>query len=92
MVVSLHPYSEGTRSNPAYFAPGAGNSCAALHTGFLGVAAEAALRQHVPAIVNMHAAAAPAGHPRGEPAGAIGAFLPMGARMVWKERAGRAAR
>jgi sugar phosphate isomerase/epimerase len=64
LVVSLHPYSEGTRSNPAYFAPGAGNSCAALHTGFLGVAAEAALRQHVAAIVNVHAAAAPAGHPR----------------------------
>ena len=66
MVVSLHPYSEGTRSNPAYFAPNAGNSCAALHTGFLEVAAEAALRQHLPAIVNVHAAAAPAGHPRGD--------------------------
>ena len=31
-----------------------------------GVAAAAALRQHVPAIVNVHAAAAPAGHPRGD--------------------------
>src|SRR5882672_3703079 len=51
LVISLHPYSEGTRANPAYFAPDAGNGCAALHTGFLAVAAEAALRQHVPAVV-----------------------------------------
>ena len=64
LVVSLHPYSEGTRVNPAYFATDAGNGCAALHTGFLAVAAEAALRQHVAVIVNVHAAAAPAGHPR----------------------------
>ena len=64
LVVSLHPYSEGTRANPTYFAPDAGNGCAALHTGFLAVAAEAALRQHVAVIVNVHAAAAPAGHPR----------------------------
>jgi hypothetical protein len=64
LVASLHPYSEGTRANPAYFAPDAGNDCTVLHTGFLAVATEAALRQHAPAIVNVHAAAAPAGHPR----------------------------
>jgi hypothetical protein len=34
LVVSLHPYSEGTRANPAYFAPDADNGCAALHTGW----------------------------------------------------------
>ena len=64
LVVSLHPYSEGTRANPAYFAPDVGNSCVALHTCFMTVAAEAASRQSLPVIVNVHAAAAPAGHPR----------------------------
>jgi sugar phosphate isomerase/epimerase len=64
LAASLHPYSEGTRANPAYFAPDADNACAALHTGFLAVAAETALRQHAPTICNIHAAAAPAGHSR----------------------------
>jgi sugar phosphate isomerase/epimerase len=64
LVASLHPYSEGTRANPAYFEPDVANNCVALHTGFLAVAAEATSRQHVPAIVNVHAAAAPVGHPR----------------------------
>ena len=50
LVVSLHPYREETGANPAYFAPDAGDGCAALRTGFLAVAAEAALRQHVPTI------------------------------------------
>jgi sugar phosphate isomerase/epimerase len=62
--LSLHPYSEGTIFNPAYFAPEADNPCRALHEHFLSSAAEAARREQFPTVVNIHAAAGSAEEPR----------------------------
>jgi sugar phosphate isomerase/epimerase len=55
--VSLHPYSEGTIFNLAYYAPTADNPCRLLHERFLSLAGEAARLQQYPTIVNIHGAA-----------------------------------
>lgn len=55
---SLHPYSEATIFNVAYFSPEADNPCRELHERFLSIAAEAAKSQQLPTIVNVHGAAA----------------------------------
>jgi sugar phosphate isomerase/epimerase len=56
--VSLHPYSEATIFNVAYFSPEADNPCRQMHERFLSIAAEAARMQQLPTIVNLHGAAA----------------------------------
>jgi sugar phosphate isomerase/epimerase len=55
--VTLHPYSEGTIFNPAYFAESPDNPCRLLHERFFTLAAEAAQRQQAPTLVNIHGAA-----------------------------------
>jgi sugar phosphate isomerase/epimerase len=55
--VSLHPYSEGSIFNPAYFSPRADNPCRVLHERFLAAAGEITRLQHYPTVVNIHAAA-----------------------------------
>jgi len=55
--ISLHPYSEATIFNPAYFSPAADNPCRVLHERFLSLAAEAARMERSPTVVNIHAAA-----------------------------------
>jgi len=55
--LTLHPYSEGSLFNPAYFSHEETNLCRALHERFFLLAAEAARRQESPTLVNMHAAA-----------------------------------
>lgn len=62
--VTLHPYSEGSRFNPAFFAPDEDNPCRVLHERFFLLAAEAARRQQFPTIVNVHAAAGTSADPR----------------------------
>jgi sugar phosphate isomerase/epimerase len=62
--VSLHPYSERTDANPAFFSPHKNNSCRVFHQGILSVAAEITSRQQSPVIVNIHSAATSAAHPR----------------------------
>jgi len=66
MKISFHPYSEGTVFNAACFSPGEDNPCRTLHERFFSTAAEAAQVQGAPTIVNVHAAAGPAGASRGE--------------------------
>ena len=55
--VSLHPYSEGSRFNPAYFSSDEGNPCRRLHERFLSAAAEIVSLQQFATVVNIHAAA-----------------------------------
>jgi sugar phosphate isomerase/epimerase len=55
--VSLHPYSEGSIFNPAYFSSRPDNPCRALHERFLVAAGEITRLQHYPTIVNIHGAA-----------------------------------
>ncbi|UCD51985.1 MAG: sugar phosphate isomerase/epimerase [Phycisphaerales bacterium] len=62
--VTLHPYSEGTIFNPAYFADSADNPCRLLHERFFTLAAEAAQRQQAPTLVNIHGAAGTAADAR----------------------------
>jgi len=62
--VSLHPYSEATIYNPAFFSPDQNNPCRSLHERFLTAAAEVARRQHYPTIVNIHGAAGMRADPR----------------------------
>ena len=61
--VSLHPYTEGTLCNPAYFSKH-DRHCRQFHTRVFMAAEDAAVRQHRPAIVNIHGAAAEAGESR----------------------------
>lgn len=56
--VSLHPYSEGTPANVAWFTPEPENPCRQLHEQFLTVAARIAELQGGPTVVNVHPAAA----------------------------------
>jgi len=55
--ITLHPYSEGTPFNLAYFADSDDNPCRLLHQRFLTLAAEAARHQGAPTLVNIHGAA-----------------------------------
>ncbi|UCF16766.1 MAG: sugar phosphate isomerase/epimerase [Phycisphaerales bacterium] len=55
--ISLHPYSERTDANPAFFSPAADNACRSFHQRFLSLAAEISSQQQAPIIVNIHAAA-----------------------------------
>jgi len=64
MQVTLHPYSEGSIFNPAYFADSPDNPCRLLHERFFALAAEAAQRQHAPTLVNIHGAAGTRGDAR----------------------------
>lgn len=66
MKISFHPYSEGTVFNAASFASEGDNPCRKLHQHFFALAAEAAQRQGVATLVNIHAAAGPAGASRRE--------------------------
>ncbi len=56
MKVSLHPYSEGTDCNPAFFALGAGNPCRQMHERFLSITAETVQLMGCPTIINIHSA------------------------------------
>lgn len=56
--VSLHAYSEGTDSNPAFFSEAESNACKLFHERFLIFAAEAFCLQQSPTLVNIHSAAA----------------------------------
>jgi sugar phosphate isomerase/epimerase len=62
--VSLHPYSEETIYNPAFFSADGDNPCRVLHERFLGLAAEAARLQGCSAVVNVHGAAGTAADSR----------------------------
>ena len=62
--VTLHPYSERTIFNPAYFADSDDNPCRLLHERFFAMAAEAAGRQQAPTVVNIHGAAGTAADQR----------------------------
>jgi len=62
--VTLHPYSEGSVFNPAFFSPEQENPCRSLHERFFLLAAEAARRQQLPTVVNIHAAAGTSADPR----------------------------
>lgn len=64
--VSFHPYSEHTGANPAFFSTDEDNACRAFHQRFLSIAAEISSRQQSRIVVNIHAAAATADHPRSE--------------------------
>lgn len=64
MLVSLHPYTELTPSNPAHFSASEDNPCLQLHRHFLEIAAETAALQQAPTVVNIHSAAAPLDIPR----------------------------
>jgi sugar phosphate isomerase/epimerase len=55
--VSLHPYSEGSPCNPAFFTK-ADRRCRRFHTMVFMAAEDAGIHQRHPAIVNIHAAAA----------------------------------
>ncbi len=55
--VSLHPYSEGSIFNLAFFTGDGDNPCRELHERFFRVAAEAARLQQFPTLVNLHGAA-----------------------------------
>lgn len=58
--LSLHPYSERTDANPAFFSEAADNACRSFHQRFLAVAAEWSSLEKGPTVVNIHAAAATA--------------------------------
>ncbi len=64
--ISLHPYSEHTNANPAFFSTDEDNACRVLHQRFLYVAAEISSRQQSSVVVNIHAAATRADHSRSE--------------------------
>ncbi len=64
--VSLHPYSESTDSNPAFYSPAPDNVCRSFHERFLSLASEVSSMQHAPTVVNIHSAAAGSEHCRGE--------------------------
>jgi sugar phosphate isomerase/epimerase len=64
MKVSLHPYSEASIFNPAYFSPEPDNSCRELHERFFSFAAEAARLQQHSSVVNLHGAAGTAADSR----------------------------
>jgi sugar phosphate isomerase/epimerase len=66
MKVSLHPYSEATNFNPAFFSAEAENPCRELHEEFFALAEEAAQLQGRPTIVNIHAAAGTTAEPRSQ--------------------------
>ncbi len=55
--MSLHPYSESTDSNPAFFSPAENNACRSFHQRFLSLAAEVSSLQQAPTVVNIHSAA-----------------------------------
>lgn len=55
--VTMHPYSEGTIFNLAYFSDSHDNPCRLCHERFFSLAAEAAKRQQAPTLVNLHGAA-----------------------------------
>jgi sugar phosphate isomerase/epimerase len=56
--VSLHPYTEGTPHNPAFFSLTEGNLCRRAHERFFALAAETAQIQGDTTIINLHSAAA----------------------------------
>jgi hypothetical protein len=62
--MSLHPYSEETVCNPAFFSAEGDNPCRALHERLLELAAEAARLQQYPTVVNIHGAAGTAADSR----------------------------
>lgn len=62
--VTLHPYTEGSIFNLAYFTEGDDNPCRLLHERFFSLAAEAAQRQQAPTLLNIHGAAGTATDPR----------------------------
>ena len=62
--ITLHPYSEATIFNPAYFVDSLDNPCRLLHQRFLTLAAEAVSLQQAPTLVNIHAAAGSSTDPR----------------------------
>ncbi len=62
--LTMHPYSEGSIFNLAYFTDRQDNPCRLLHERFLTLAAEAADRQHAPTLVNIHGAAGTAAESR----------------------------
>jgi sugar phosphate isomerase/epimerase len=62
--MSLHPYSELTPANPAFFSPEKDNSCVQLHRHIFEFAAKAAELQQAEAVVNIHPAAAADDHSR----------------------------
>jgi sugar phosphate isomerase/epimerase len=64
MKVSLHPYSEGTDCNPAFFSGDGGNPCRDMHERFLSLAAEAVRLQQCPTVVNLHSASSTTDEPR----------------------------
>jgi sugar phosphate isomerase/epimerase len=66
LLVSLHPYTEGTAYNPACYADEQDNPCRELHEHFFDLAAEAARRQDGPTVVNIHSAAASSEHDRAD--------------------------
>lgn len=55
--VSLHPYSESTGSNPAFFSAESDNTSRSFHERFLSLAAEVRDLQEAPTVVNIHSAA-----------------------------------
>lgn len=62
--LTMHPYSEGSIFNLAYFTDRQDNPCRLLHERFLTLAAETADRQHAPTLVNIHGAAGTAAESR----------------------------
>jgi sugar phosphate isomerase/epimerase len=63
--VTLHPYSEGSIFNLAYFTDSDDNPCRLLHEQFFSLAAEVAERQQAPTLLNIHGAAGTATESRG---------------------------
>ena len=57
--VSLHPYSEGTACNPAFFSTERNDPCRLRHERLLSFAAEIVEIQESPTVVNFHPAAGP---------------------------------
>ncbi|MDG5815051.1 TIM barrel protein [Chitinispirillales bacterium ANBcel5] len=64
LVVSIHPYSEGTKFNPLYFSPTPKDPCRLFHEEIFLLALDAAVLQKQRVIVNLHPAAGPASVPR----------------------------
>lgn len=62
--LTLHPYTEGSIFNLAYFTDGDDNPCRLLHERFFSLAAEVAQRQQAPTLLNIHGAAGTATDPR----------------------------
>jgi sugar phosphate isomerase/epimerase len=62
--LTMHPYSESSVYNPAFFSANGQNPCRALHERFFSLAAEAARLQRYPTVVNLHGAAGTAAEPR----------------------------